>query len=175
MRSLLCLVCVACSSSPQQISPPAFHFAVTTTTQGSATLTCDNAPSGIALMGGSLQAFCDHDEVGTNGATTIGQVDIAGFHGADTYTFEGSNDPLAGSVSFDLNGYSFSSVPASPGITATSCSVTITSPDAPQRGDAISGTFHCDDLLGFLIVGDGGYHAQPTTSVDGTFDGAETL
>jgi hypothetical protein len=172
---LFAVVSVACSSSGPAPVQSQLQFSVTTSSQGGETFPCDSAASGITtVVNGSLSVFCDRS-LGPSSAETVAEVTLQNFHGPDTYTFQGSNDAFASSVQFTMNGWMWSSVPASAGISATSCSVTVTSPASPQRGDAVSGTLHCDAMLGLAVGGDGGYQGQRTTSVDGTFSGFDTL
>ena len=174
---LIAGLATACSSSPSS-TPVAsqLQWSVTTGTYGNGPLPCDSQQSGIYLDPGTsqLNVFCNQ-ATGPNASTTVANITLAAFHGADTYTFQGSTDFSQSMLSFDLDNYSWTAVPASTGISATTCSVTIDAPAAPQRGDAVSGSFHCDAILGFVIEGDGGYHPQPAISVDGTFQGFDTL
>lgn len=151
------------------------QFSVTTSTEGGEVFPCDSAASGITTaMNGALSVFCNKS-LGPSSSETVAEITIASFHGPDTYTFQGSNDTFASSVQFTMNSWMWNSVPASAGISATSCSVTVSSPASPQRGDAVSGTFHCDAMLGGAVGGDGGYQGQKTTSVDGTFSGFDSF
>ncbi len=177
MRSPLVLgsLLFACSSSGPAPVQSQMQFSVTTSSQGGETFPCDSAASGITtVMNGSLRVFCNQS-LGQNSSETIAGVIIQNFHGPDTYAFQGSNDPQASSVAFTMNGWMYNSVPAASGITATSCSVTVASPASPQRGDSVSGTFHCDALLGGAVGGDGGYQGQRVISADGAFSGFDTL
>jgi len=151
-------------------------WSVTAGAYGGGPLPCDSAASGIYVDSstGQLQVFCNA-ATGPNASETIANVTLADFHGAGTYTFQGSTDFSQSALSFDLDDYTWTAVPGSTGIPATTCSVTIDAPAAPQPGDAVSGSFHCDAILGFVIHGDGGYQAQPSISADGTFQGLDTL
>ena len=165
---------LACSSSGPAPVQSQLQFSVTTSDQGSETFPCDSAASGITTqLDASLSVFCDVS-TGPNASQTIAEITVQGFHGPDAYAFEGSNAAFASSVQLTMNGWLWSSVPASAGIAASSCTVTVTSPGAPQCGDAVSGTFHCDAMLGSAVGGDGGYQPQKTTSIDGTFSGLDS-
>lgn len=168
---LVLLTTLACSSSAPASVPSQLQFSVTTSDQGGETFPCDSAASGITTqLGNALTVFCDVS-TGANASQTLAEITLQDFHGPDAYAFQGSNADFASSVQFTMNDWLWESVPASTGIAASSCTVTVTSPASPQRGDAISGTFHCDAMLGSAVGGDGGYQPQKTTSVDGTFSG----
>ena len=120
------------------------------------------------MLDGNLDVSCN-TSTGPNASTTIGVVIVPAFHGSDTYTFSGSTDPTGGSVQFELGGYLYDT--STSGQPAATCTIDVTGPAAPQKGDAVAGTFHCDGVTG--IPDHGG--TQVTTSVDGKFDGAMTL
>jgi len=171
MRWLVIFALIGCSGGGSS-TPAAFHYSVNTTSYGSSQLACDAAASSVFSLNGQLIASCNQT-TGTNSSKTLGVVGVANFNGSNTYTFTGSATADNGTVQFDLAGYNFdSSVTVSAGQTAPTCSVTITAPSAsPNKNDPISGTFHCDNLVGIPYAGG----TQVTTSVDGSFDGVESI
>jgi hypothetical protein len=87
---------------------------------------------------------------------TRAAVTINSFHGTDTYVLKGLD---VGGVQFiDVDDVEFTSaVSEDPGSPTTACTIQAQGPSAPKKGDQVSGTFHCDNVLGGQLHGDGAY------------------
>ncbi|HEY5243096.1 MAG TPA: hypothetical protein VIJ22_16565 [Polyangiaceae bacterium] len=167
--ALLFLGCSGGGSSGGSASAP-FSFSVSTTDFGGIAYTCDPGSSGVTTLNGFL-ANCDESPNGGTTQITDAVVQLAGYHGSDTYAFQGSDDTTASFVQFTMANHDFHSGPASPGIPATSCSVVVTGPATLAKGDTVTATFHCDEIPAFVVIGDGGYHPPMSTTADGQFAG----
>jgi hypothetical protein len=172
---VVCLLAACGSNSPSSGEPTGgypFSFSVSTADFGSMNYACSSDSSSVTTLNGFL-ASCDMDETvsGSSEQMTETVIQIAGYHGSDTYAFQGSDGMTASFVQFDLANHIFRSSPASPGIPGTTCSVVLTGPPKLSAGDQVSGTFHCDNIVGFVISGDAGYYPPSTTSADGQFAG----
>jgi hypothetical protein len=149
------------------------HFTVRTGTGDSTAYPCSSG-SGVATKGTPTGLMIACGETNASGATVSDAIiGLAGYHGAGTYTFTGSTDTGASFVQLTLDNYDFvTSVGATPGEPQPSCSVQITSaPATLSIGDEVSGSFHCDNIVGLVITGDGSYNAPVFTTADGEFDG----
>jgi hypothetical protein len=147
-------------------------FSISTGNYGAVAYTCSPG-SGVSPIGGFTVACSLADD---GGALSGPIVQIAGYHGTDTYAFQGSNDEAASFVQFGLAGYDFGSAPAWAGLPATTCSVQLTGNATLSRGDHVTGTFHCDGIQGIPVhVTQATPEATVTASVDGRFDGFEML
>ncbi|HEY8089682.1 MAG TPA: hypothetical protein VIF09_17600 [Polyangiaceae bacterium] len=162
-------------SSPGAGSPSPTTFDVTTGTGGGSVLPCDRGRSLVQFQPGQLLLSCDQSV--TSGAdtrsTTLGILQLASYHGSDTYSFTGSADPSAGSVQFTQGGVQFGTQAPGPGFAGTTCKVTVTGPATLAAGSQVSGSFHCDSIYGLSISGDPSTYVPPTvTSADGSFAGS---
>jgi hypothetical protein len=144
----------------------ALSFGVRTADFGSTTYPC-SAGSGITTFSGFMVSCEPNDPSGV--AQPI--IGVAGYHGTDSYSFGGSNDIAASFVQFGLANHDFRSAPASPGIPGTTCTVQLVGPPTLSQGDHVSGSFHCENIHGDVVHGDGGYQPPVWTSADGEFDG----
>ncbi|MBK6694102.1 MAG: hypothetical protein IPG50_18135 [Myxococcales bacterium] len=115
-----------------------------------------------ALIGTMLNVSCGA------GQETYAAIVIRAYHGPGTYTLTSSDD---GTVQFvDVESVLFGIPKRQPGVPATKCAAEIKGPASPARGDVISGTFHCDNLMGNRLYGDGGYQPPVYRAVDGSFE-----
>jgi hypothetical protein len=161
--------CSGGGSSGSSASAP-FSFSVSTADFGAIAYPCDPGSSGVTTFNGFV-ANCDESPNGGTTQITDAVVQIAGYHGSDTYAFQGSDDITASFVQFTIANYELHSGPASPGIPATSCSIVVTGPATLAKGDTVTATFHCDEIAAFVLIGDGGYHPPMSTTADGQFAG----
>src|SRR5262249_20274658 len=144
-----------------------FTFDVTTTGYGGSNYACP-AGSGIVLMP-SFMADCV-----TNDPSGLAQpmLQIASYHGTDTYTFTGSSAGGASPLPFGPAHYDFITRDVTPGEQPPTCTAKLVGPPTLSQGDHVTGTFHCDAVRGLVVHGDPStYYPPVTTSVDGHFDG----
>jgi hypothetical protein len=149
------------------------HFTVRTGTGGSTSYPCASG-SGAMTQGVPSGFMISCQETNASGEyVTDAVLALAGYHGTGTYPFTGSVTSGASAVQFTLDNYDYlTSVGATPGEPTPSCTVQITSGSAtPALGDPVSGTFHCDVIVG-SVVGDAAYYPPVFTTADGEFDGA---
>ncbi len=165
---------VACSSSSSSTGAAgggAPQFKITLPSSEVIDFPCDADTSGASVVSGSLQFTCD---VGASAPTAPG-IFVPGFHGNDTYALQqtagADQTPI---VDFTADNYAYAGLGAAPGFAATTCSTSVTASATPKKGDAVSGKFHCDNVEGNIVVGDGGHNPSQLTSVDGTFSGSFT-
>jgi hypothetical protein len=169
---------VACSSSSSgsgAAGSGALEFQITLPNSAAINFPCSADSSGATVLDGTLQIACDTDAPGaTNSATTVAGIFIPSFHGSDTYALEQAGADQSPIIEFTTDNVAYGAIVAAPGYAATTCSIQVTANATPKQGDAASGKFHCDNVVGNVVVGDGGYHASQITSVDGTFSGSFT-
>ncbi len=168
------IMLVGCSSSSGSTgtSSGAFQFAITLPSAETIPFSCKADASGPTIRNNAFEANCASD---ASGATLLASVSIPTFHGSDSYALtEDTASSPAIIVQFQADDFAYAAIDAAPGYAATTCTIQLTSPAKPQKGDTASGKFHCDNVVGTIITSDGGYHASPVTSVDGTFSGAYT-
>jgi hypothetical protein len=150
-------------------------FEVTTGTGGSSNLPCDRGASLAEFQPGQLLFSCQQSvTTGTDTtSTTLAILELAGYHGSDTYSFTGSTDPSTGSVQFRQGEMQFLTRAPDPGFAGTKCKVTVTGPAALSAGAQVSGSFHCDSIDGLPVTGDASTYVPDTiTSADGSFAGS---
>ncbi len=146
----------------------------------STALSCDSG-SGVVTQGVPSGFMISCQQKDASGADVTNAVlALSGYHGTGTYSFTGSTASGASSVQFTLGNYGYdTSVSATPGDPTPTCTVQITSGSAtPAVGDPVSGTFHCDDIVGDAQgddTGSGSYSPPVFTTADGEFDGAVVL
>ena len=147
-------------------------FSVTTASNGATDFPCSDGSGVTQFRAGELGLFCDEPVPESSGVSirTDAVINLTEYHGSDTYVFQGSNDGNANTVQFTQGDVRFSSMPSYPGFVGTTCSVTVTGPATPSRGDHVSGSFHCDSIQGYALGGGDQYVPPVVTSADGRFE-----
>lgn len=119
-----------------------------------------------ALTGTMLDVSCGDTKYGAD-RETYAAIVIRAYHGAGSYILTSSDD---GSVQFvDGDNVIYGVPKVQPGAPATKCAVEIEGQASPTHGDVISGTFHCENLMGNHLYGDGRYQPPSYEAVDGSF------
>jgi hypothetical protein len=168
------IMMVGCSSSSSTpgTNNGALQFGITLPSAEVVNFSCNAAASGPTIKNNAFEFNCASD---ASGSTLLASVSIPAFHGSDTYAL--TQDSTAGApiiVQFQADNFAYAAAGVKPGYAATTCSTQVNAPAKPQKGDASSGKFHCDNAVGMIIDDDGGYHPLQLSSVDGTFNGAFT-
>ena len=99
----------------------------------------------------------DESDGGTRSSSA--QLEVAYYHGLDTYAFQcdggygattcpNSNGNAAW---FPLDDYDLVAWPASPGFLPASCKVTVSGPSTLVTGDHVSGSFDCDPIQAVFV------------------------
>lgn len=118
------------------------------------------------MFGPKLNIFCNESVPGRQ--QTRAAIVINAFHGTDSYRLASPDD---GTVQFiDTADVEFGVAVTQAGIPSTNCILDVAGPPSPRSGDTVSGKFHCENLSGAHLFGDGSYQPPVRETVDGTFD-----
>jgi hypothetical protein len=166
---------VACSSSSshsgEKSTPPSTpfmsgggHFTINAGSAGM--FSCPTSPVALVLAS-SLMVTCSDN--GSGLTMTVATLEIAGYHGTGTYTFQGSGSAGKSTLQATINKTFIDAVPGSGPSPATSCTASISGPAVLSEGTEVQGHVHCDNMLAGPAPGTGGTSAPVDVSTDTDF------
>ena len=126
----------------------------------------------VSNVGSDTPTDCygSHDANGPPPTTQTFSLVVPHYHGAGTYTFKDPTTPSEPHLLMvRVAGEYIESVPGSPGIPTTQCTLLLTGPEVLQRPGVVTGHIRCSDMSAVPLRG-GARAAPPETAiVEGDF------